>query len=87
MMGFGFAPGVGGIVMILVMLVIVIVPIGLGVVLLAGLFPRIAGNGAMSGPVQRIEQMPTATEILKQRYVRGEITKEQYEQMRRDVEA
>ncbi|MBI4319618.1 MAG: SHOCT domain-containing protein [Chloroflexi bacterium] len=41
---------------------------------------RPAGIGA--GPAQ-----PRALEILKERYARGEITLEQYEQMRRDIEA
>ncbi len=30
---------------------------------------------------------PRALEILKERYARGEITREQYEQMRRDLES
>lgn len=31
------------------------------------------------------QRTKSATEILKERYARGEITKEQYEQMKRDI--
>ena len=37
-----------------------------------------------SGPVQPRE---TPSEILKARYARGEITQEEYEQMRQDLES
>ncbi len=81
MMGFGF--GFGWIMMVIIMLV----PIGLAVFLLSLLFPRAAHGAASSGPAQRGDISLSATEILKQRYARGEISKEQFEQMRRDVEA
>ncbi|HEY3289829.1 MAG TPA: SHOCT domain-containing protein [Anaerolineae bacterium] len=83
MMGLGF----GGIGMFLIMSLIIVVPVGLGIVLLAVLFPKATGNDAMSDPVSRVEPMSTPQEILKLRYARGEISKEQYEQMRRDVDA
>ncbi len=40
--------------------------------------------GSRIGPVQPPDA--SAMEILKKRYARGEITREQYEQMRRDLE-
>lgn len=81
MMGFGY--GWGGIVMV----VIVVVLVGLGILFLAALFPKVSGNNVTGRPVQQTELPQAATEILKQRYSRGEISKEQLEQMRRDVEA
>lgn len=81
MMGFGY--GLGGIVMVLIAIALV----GLGILLLAALFPKVAGNNVTGGPAQRMESPQSATEILKQRYSRGEISKEQFEQMRRDLEA
>jgi putative membrane protein len=83
MMGFGM----GGAAMGWVMIVITLVTIGLGVLLLAALFPRASRNSPMNGLSQRVESLASPLEILKQRYARGEITKEQFEQMRRDVEA
>lgn len=80
MMGFGF--GMGGI----VMAVVTIALIGLGVLLVAALFPRIASSNTTSNPSPRVEAPQSAIEILKQRYARGEISKEQFEQMKRDVE-
>jgi putative membrane protein len=38
-------------------------------------------------PTTRTTEAPTPLEIAKQRYARGEITKEQYEQLKRDIEA
>jgi putative membrane protein len=85
MMGFGF--GMGGVIMILVMVVIIALVVGTGILLLAALFPRAAGSNTMSGSAQRAEPPLSVTEILKLRYARGEITKDQFEEMRRDVEA
>jgi len=81
MMGFGY--GWGGIVMV----VIAVILVGLGIVFLAALFPKAVGNNVTGRPAQQVESPQSATEILKQRYSRGEISKEQFEQMRRDVEA
>ncbi len=85
MMGFGF--GMGGAAMGLAMVVITLATIGLGILLLAALFPKVAGSGVTSGPAQRADPLLSPTEILKQRYARGEISQDQFEQMRRDVEA
>ncbi|MCL5999597.1 MAG: SHOCT domain-containing protein [Chloroflexi bacterium] len=81
MMGFGF--GFGGILMVIFWVAI----IGLAVWLLSWLFPRAIHNVSSNGTLQRADVPDSPTEILKQRYARGEITKDQFEQMRRDVEA
>jgi putative membrane protein len=81
MMGFGF--GMGGIIMVIVVVVVV----GLCILFIAALFPKTASNNATGGPVERVEPSQSAKDIVKQRDARGEITKEQFEQMRRDLEA
>ncbi|NOX62769.1 MAG: SHOCT domain-containing protein [Chloroflexi bacterium] len=57
------------------------------------LFPR-PGNGEGRGAGQRWSVSPPSSppgasesplEILKQRYARGELTKAEYEEMRRDI--
>ncbi len=81
MMGFGF--GFGGIMMVLVTIVI----IGICVALVAALFPRTTSGGSTTGTAQSGAALQSAADILKQRYARGEISKEQFEQMKRDVGA
>jgi putative membrane protein len=81
MMGFGF--GYGWIMMVIFWVVV----IGLAVLLLSLLFPRITHNITGNGTPQRTGALESPMEILKQRYARGEITKEQFEQMRHDLEA
>ncbi len=77
MTGFGMGLG-GGLVMVLFWIVLIV-----GAVWLArGFFPAGQQLSASS-----IRSEPSADEILKQRYARGEITKEQFEQMRRDLDA
>jgi putative membrane protein len=69
----GAGMGFGGIFMILFWVLVL-----LGVVALAKwLFSGAAGGGSGRRPL----------DILKERYARGDITREQYEQMRRDLEA
>ena len=77
MMGFGM--GFGGL-GILFMLIFWVVVIGLGVWLLANLFPKISTN---TSP-QNAPDSPV--EILKRRYARGEISREEYERMRQELE-
>ena len=74
MNGFGF----GGIFTILLWVVI----IGLGVWLISSLVSR-----ANSQPPSSLPPAESALDILKKRYARGEITKEQYDEMRRDLQA
>jgi putative membrane protein len=77
--GFGMMTGFGGIAMILFWVVI----IGLGVWLISSLVSR-ANSQPPSNSVTASE---SALDILKKRYARGEITKEQFDQMRRDLNA
>jgi putative membrane protein len=43
--------------------------------------------GAQSGPSGRTDRDNSPRDILDQRYARGEITRQQYEGMRQDLEA
>jgi len=57
--------------------------LALGAVWLArAIFP-----GSQPPPTQSTPHELSAGEILKQRYARGEITKDQYDEMRRDLQA
>ncbi len=77
MAGLGMGLG-GGLVMVLFWVVL----IAGAVWLVRGLFP----NGQQP-PASSTRSEASADEILKQRYAHGEITKEQFEQMRRDLDA
>lgn len=70
-----WAWGFGGIFMILFWVLIILGIVALGRWLYSG---RVGGAG---GP----EKAPL--DIVKERYARGEITRDQYEQMRRDLQA
>jgi putative membrane protein len=76
--GFGYGWGMWGMLAMMVLfwggLVV------LAVVLVRGLFPR--GQQLPPGPSGR---EPTPREIVDQRYARGDITREQFEQMKRDL--
>ncbi len=72
--GWGWGPGFGWIFMILFWAMII-----LGIVALAKWLLS-AGSPGSSASQQPLD-------ILKQRYARGEITRDQYEQMRRDLES
>ena len=75
--GWGWGMGFGGIFMILFWALII-----LGVVALAKwLLSAGDSRGGFRGPGK------SALDILKERYARGEINREQYEQMRRDLES
>ena len=74
----GFGMGFGGLWMILVWLVI----IGGGIWLLATLFPRQHTNGANTSK----QSDESALAILQQRYARGELTRQEFEAIRRDLE-
>ena len=75
--GLGMGLG-GGLVMVLFWVVLIVGAVWL----VRGLFP--AGQ---QPPASSSRPEASADEILKQRYARGEITKEQFEQMRRDLSA
>ena len=70
-MGFGF----------IFMALFWIVVIGLGIWLLSNLFPK---NNTSSQ--SRESGGESAEEILRRRYARGELTKEEYESMRYEIE-
>lgn len=72
-MGNGYGMGFGGIFMWLFWILVII-----GVVWLVKLM---IGGGAGDSSSQR-----SALEILKERYARGEIEREEFEQKRRDLE-
>jgi putative membrane protein len=72
--GFGMMSGFGGIFMILFWIVI----IGLGIWLIVSLVSR---TNSPQPPTE------SALDILKKRYARGEITKEQFDEMRHDLNA
>jgi len=76
MTGFGMGLG-GGLVMVLFWVALIV-----GAVWLArGFFPT-----GQQPPATSTRSEASADEILKQRYARGEITKEQFEQMRRNLD-
>jgi putative membrane protein len=72
-MGWGWI-GLG---MIHVLLFWILVVLGI-----AALVRALAGGSARSGG----ERPPNAMDILKVRYAKGEITREQFEQMKRDID-
>jgi putative membrane protein len=74
--GFGMMTGFGGIFMILFWIVI----IALGVWLISSLVSRSNSQTPSGQPPAE-----SALDILKKRYARGEITKVQFEEMRRDL--
>ncbi len=76
--GFGMMSGLGGIFMILLWIVI----IGLGVWLVSSLVSRTNSQP----PSNSVTLSESALDILKKRYARGEITKEQFEEMRRTLD-
>lgn len=78
MMMTGFGMGFGGLWMILVWLVI----IGGGIWLLAALFPWQQTNGTDT----RDQLDESALAILQQRYALGELTRQEFEAIRRDLE-
>lgn len=87
MMFWGHHMGYGGY-GLLIMAIVWIGLIVLGIWLLAKLFPTVgnAGRGdSAAGGGARTTNSDTAMEILRRRYARGELTKEEYETMRHDL--
>jgi putative membrane protein len=81
MMGYGFDMfGLGSIWMILFWVVI----IGL---IVWGVTRIVRANSKSSTNIPPSSGQPSALDILKQRYARGEISKDQFEEMRRDLSA
>ena len=82
MMGFGFG-GFGMVLMILFWILLIAAAIWF----VARLFPQIAGQPPSGTSSTKDLTAPTPGDILKERYARGEISKEQYEEMRRTLAA
>ena len=80
MMFFG---GIGLIFMVIFWIVI----IALAVWVLGRLFPGVASASSPQPPVRHSVPPQSALEIARQRYARGEISKAEYEEIRRDLEA
>ncbi len=81
MMRFGFG-GLG----IVYMFIFWVAIIGLAVWLLSQLFPRATDDVSSRSAAQGGDLSESPLEILQQRYARGEISKAEYEEMRRDLE-
>lgn len=79
MMGMGFGLGALG---LFLMLVFWLVVIGLAVWLLSSLFPRTTDAFRK----RKGDSSESPLEILQQRYARGEISKVEYNEMRKDLQ-
>lgn len=82
MMAFGF----GGFGMLFILLFLIIV-VGLVVWALAQFLPRIAGGATTNGATASGPSQDSALDVLRQRYARGEISKAEYDDMRRELAA
>jgi len=74
----GFGMGFGGAIWMIIFWAIII---GGGIWLLATIFPRISTSAE-----GRTESKDDPLAILKQRYARGELSKEEFETIRHDLE-
>lgn len=74
----GYGMGFGGFIWMILFWVVIV---GGGIWLLAAIFPRIN-----SSPKDRSEPDDEPLMILKQRYARGELSKEEFETIRHDLE-
>jgi putative membrane protein len=68
------------------MLIFWVVIIALAVWLLSNLFPRVTSNSPSQPVVRRDAPSGSPLEILQQRYARGEISRAEYEEMRRALQ-
>jgi len=83
MMGFGFG-GFG----FLFMLIFWVAITALAIWLLSNLFPRVTSSTPPRSTPPKQESTPESPlAILQQRYAQGEISKAEYEAIRRDLEA
>ena len=74
----------GGFGMLLTLVFILVIILG-AMWGLARLFPQ-SGTGPSSAETYRSDRGGSALDILKERYAKGEITKTEYEEMRRDLQ-
>lgn len=72
---------------LIVIIIFWVAIVALAVWLLSSLFPRVTSTSPSQPAARRGDQMESPVEILKQRYARGELSKAEYEEMRRDLEA
>ena len=80
MMGFG-SGGLGAIYMLVFWVIIIV----LAIWLLSRLFPKAKDDVSHRAQIYGGDSLESALEILRQRYARGEISKDEYEEMRRDI--
>ena len=78
MTGFGMGFGSFGFIFMALFWIVII---GAGIWLLSNLFPKNNASSQSGGSGSE-----SATEILRQRYAQGELTKEEYESIRYDLE-
>lgn len=71
---------------LIVMIIFWVAIVALAVWLLSSLFPRVTSTSPSQPAAWRDDHMESPVEILKQRYARGELSKAEYEAMRRDLE-
>jgi putative membrane protein len=83
-MGMGLGFGFFGLVFMILFWLAVI---GLAVWLLSSLFPRTSRNSPPPSQTWQGDRPESALDILRQRYARGEISKAEFEEMRRDLSA
>ncbi len=70
----------------ILMIIIWLLVVGVGIWLLAKLFPGKPNKPADLPDNQQSDVTGSALQILTKRYVRGEISKEQFAKMRRELE-
>jgi putative membrane protein len=80
MMGLGFG-GAGAVYLVIFWIVIMAV----GIWLLSNLFPRSAGNTPSDPASSQGASSDSPQEILERRYASGEITKAEFDEIRRDL--
>ena len=71
---------------IVYLVVFCIVVVALAIWLVCKLFPRATNDSSPRSEAQRSDRSESPFEILQQRYASGEISGEEYEEMRRDLE-
>ena len=70
----------------ILMIIIWLLVVGVGIWLLGKLFPGKSNKPADLPHIQKSDAAGSRLQILTKRYVRGEIPKEQFEEMRRELE-